>query len=226
MLSRLTEKINELTQRARPWIPFTALNTVSKKINKDTQTLLDVGCGPGWPARFFKRKQRYYIVGADIFKPYLVGCKKQRIHDDYIRCDIRNLPFQDRSFDTVVCMEVLEHLEREDGEKMLRAIERVARKQVILSTPMGIYRQKPYDENPHQEHKCIWTLAEMRNLGYLVRPLGLRDIGGREGFIARLPGLLAPLGDLIWVLAGPVVRFFPSLGGNMVCWKKTTLSSA
>jgi SAM-dependent methyltransferase len=220
MSDRLKVKMNELAQRVRPWLPFTALNTVYRRINRDTRSLLDVGCGQGGPARFINRRRRYYTVGVDIFKPYLAECQRQRLHNDYIQCDVRSLPFRDRSFDTVICMEVLEHLDRPDGEVMLRAMERIARRQVILSTPMGRYRQEAYDGNPHQEHKHIWTPAEMRGLGYLVRPLGLRDIGGHGGIRARLPGFLGPLGDLLWVLAGPLVRLFPSLGGNMVCWKQ------
>ncbi|MBD3380379.1 MAG: methyltransferase domain-containing protein [Candidatus Omnitrophica bacterium] len=52
--------------------------------------------------------------------------------------------FQDRSFDTVVCMEVLEHTD--DIGKAAREMLRVARKRVIVTVP---YKEE------HKEYLCI-----------------------------------------------------------------------
>ncbi len=52
-----------------------------------------------------------------------------------IVADIRNLPFDDNSFDAVVAFEVLEHLPFEYFEKSLKEINRVTKKSAIISLP-------------------------------------------------------------------------------------------
>jgi SAM-dependent methyltransferase len=181
---------------------------------------LDIGCGKGEPMRFINRDKQFYAVGVDIFELYLRQCRHQNIHNDYVLCDVRRLPFREKSFNTVLCLEVLEHLERGDGQRLLQAIEKIARHQVIISTPAGTYKQEAYDDNPHQEHRYIWIPSEMKRFGYKVRGCGLRNIRGMSGIQSPLPKVLRPLVDIVWILAGPLVHFFPKLGGDMVCTKE------
>lgn len=105
-----------IKSKIRPYIPFTVLNTVWRHIGPETGTILDVGCGKGEPAMFINRNGGYFTIGLDAFDPYLKHCKTCGIHDTYIQADVRSLPFTDNSFDSVICLEVLEHLEKEDGE--------------------------------------------------------------------------------------------------------------
>jgi SAM-dependent methyltransferase len=219
-LDRLIARVDERAWKARPYVPFTALNTVWRSLDKQAQSILDVGCGQGGPMKFINRHKRFYTVGVDIFEPYMSEGKRQGIHDEYVLCDVRKLPFPRKSFDIVLCMEVLEHLEREAGLKLLASLEEIARKQVIISTPVGRYKQRPYDQNPHQEHKTIWSPNELKRLGYQVRGHGIRKIGGREGLVSRLPAIVQPLGYIIWIVAGPLVHFLPGLAGDMVCIKQ------
>ncbi len=82
---------------------------------------------------------RLEVVGIDIFKSYLDEAKGKGVYQELILGDVRHLPLKDKSFDVVICMEVLEHLEKVDGEKLLGELERVAKRQVLLSTPVGKY---------------------------------------------------------------------------------------
>ncbi|MCL0053364.1 class I SAM-dependent methyltransferase [Dehalococcoidales bacterium] len=115
-------------------------------------------------------------MGIDIFKPYLLEARAKGVFSDLILGDVRFLPFKDKSFDVTICMEVLEHLDKEDGEKLLGGLERVARKQILLTTPVGKYVQHPYDGNPYQEHKYIWNEKELKKRGYKVKGLGIRGL--------------------------------------------------
>jgi SAM-dependent methyltransferase len=202
-----------------PWIPFTALNTVCRKIDKKGKSLLDAGCGKGAPLQYLNRKGTYWAVGADIFEPYLRQCRIKLVHNDYVLCDISRLPFKDASFDIVLCLEVLEHLDRSQGEKLLKELERVACRQVILSTPAGRYEQTTYDANSYQEHRYCWHPAELKKLGYKVNGAGLRNLGGKAGIQSPFPTPLKWLVNLIWVLAGPLTYYFPPMAGDMVCVK-------
>lgn len=47
----------------------------------------------------------------------------------------------DRSVDTVFALDVIEHFEKEDGLKFIKEAERVAKKQIAIFTPFGLYPQ-------------------------------------------------------------------------------------
>jgi len=49
--------------------------------------------------------------------------------------DIRNLPFEDNSFDVVMACEVLEHIPFDDFEKALGELRRVSKNYVVISLP-------------------------------------------------------------------------------------------
>lgn len=62
-------------------------------------------------------------MGIDIFRPYLEEVRRKGVYHDLILGDVRFLPFKEKSFDAVICMEVLEHLERQDGERLPLRLE-------------------------------------------------------------------------------------------------------
>ena len=49
--------------------------------------------------------------------------------------DVRNLPFKNNKFDTVLCAEVLEHLLFSDFTKALNEIKRVSKNYIVLTLP-------------------------------------------------------------------------------------------
>ena len=205
--------------KARPYVRFTALNTVWSCLDKDSKSILDLGCGKCEPMRFINRNKLFYAVGLDIFKPYLNGLKKLHIHNDYILCDITKLPVRPRCVDVALCTEVLEHLERKPGRELLGSMEKIARKQVIVTSPVGEYEQLAYDGNRYQKHKWIWSPFELAHLGYRVIGVGFRNLSGESGLSARF-NILKPFNELIWILAGPFSYFMPFMAGDMICVKK------
>lgn len=219
-LQQVADTLEQAAQRARPYVPFTALNTVWRSLDGGVRSVLDVGCGRGRPMGFLKSRRPLLAVGIDIFAPYLAECQRKASHDGHVLCDVRYLPFQRKSFDAVLCLEVLEHLEEEEGRKLLLAMEEIARLQVIISTPTGSHPQRGYDGNAYQEHRFLWPPAAMRRLGYRVVGHGLRNLGGMAGVQSSLPKALWPLVHIGWVLAGPFVRLVPEMGADMVCVKR------
>lgn len=166
------------------------------------------------------KHRRLFSIGADIFQPSLKECKRQGIHDEYVLCDVRRLPFQRKSFDIVLCLEVLEHLEKEGAKSFLNQLEEIGRRQVIISTPGGACKQQAYDRNPYQEHKSSWSVAELKNLGYKVRGFGFRGMYGDQGLRSNLPKIAIPFAHIIWGLSSLFTFFSPELAGDMVCTKK------
>ena len=214
--NKFLDKINTfLVCKARPYVPFTPPNVAWWNLDKGGRSILDLGCGQGTAMKFINRYQKFLTLGVDIFMPYLRECKGQGTHNEYVLCDILSLPFQGKSFDIVLCMEVLEHLPKEEGLELIKAIEGIARKQLIITTPVGMYKQEAFSDNPHQKHRSAWSPGELTKLGFKVRGLGFPNIGGKR-LTNRLPGIIEPLGHLVWVLSGPFVYFLPNLAGIMV----------
>ena len=185
---------------------------------KTVQTILDVGCGSGEPMGFFKRKGNFFAVGVDIFIPYLRWCKAHNTHDDFVRCDVKFLPFKESSFDLVMSLEVIEHLTKKSAEEMLANFEKIAKFQVIISTPVGKQMQDELDENQYQEHQSGWYPQDLLSLGYAVKGLGFPLIHGLR-LTDLLPKQLNLLGHVFWLLSSPIFYSFPSSAGSMICVK-------
>lgn len=83
--------------------------------------------------------------------------------------------FGEDAFDVVQACCVLEHLERADGEKFLADAARVARRAVLIFTPLG-FQPSPAEErdphNPYQKHLSGWTREELEARGFETVPWG------------------------------------------------------
>ncbi|MEM3871082.1 MAG: class I SAM-dependent methyltransferase [Nitrososphaeria archaeon] len=146
---------------------------ILEQIPVDIDSLLDVGCGRGIigaMVRIYRTPKR--LVGIDAFRPYLDFCRHHNFYDELYEYDLRNsLPFSDKEFDVATCIEVIEHLPKNDGARLLLELERIAKK-VIITTPNIFFPQKNYDDNPFQKHLSIWSAEDFRELGYEVRGVG------------------------------------------------------
>jgi SAM-dependent methyltransferase len=204
----------------RSFLPLPSWWTISKHLDKGGKSLLDVGCGRGGPIEFINRKRRLFSVGADIFQPYLLHCRAAGFYDDLVRCDVRFLPFGSGTFDIVLCSEVLEHLQPHEAAHLIADMEERARRQVIITAPVGHCHQEEYDGNPYQAHRSAWTPEDFRQLGYAVRGSGLRGMGGLVAQeTSPLPEWLRLVANAVWMLGTPFSYYFPRIGGNMVCIK-------
>ena len=137
----------------------------------ETKAILDIGCGTGEVAEAIKiRNAGQYMIGADISTKRLAIAKKNRVLDDFVLCDIRFLPFRNNSVDSVLCLEVIEHLEKSEGTEVLKDLEKVGRKQVIVTTPVG-YAKEPstISDLEFLKHLSGWTPLEFKDRGYKVR---------------------------------------------------------
>ena len=136
---------------------------------RDCASVLDLGCGPDSPIKYCKVA---YSVGVDAFEAYIKESWKRKIHNKYILEDITTVNFKPDGFDAVILIDVLEHLEKEEGRKLLEKAERWARKKVIISTPNGYLPQRSIDNNPFQKHRSGWEVAELARLSYRAYGMG------------------------------------------------------
>ncbi|MEE8484918.1 MAG: class I SAM-dependent methyltransferase [Nitrospinota bacterium] len=148
--------------------PFPDLIVELKKAVAGCETLLDVGCGTCSPIESFSKK--IFCVGLDIHQPSVEKSKAKNIHNEYRILDVMEIErhFKPASFECVLALEIIEHMEKEDGRKLLEMAERIAEKRVVIYTPNGFLKQDEYDDNPWQVHKSGWTVKDMQERGYRV----------------------------------------------------------
>lgn len=172
------------------------LSLLSKEI-KDDWRVLDVGCGRISALREVHKGS--YRVGLDIYEPYIHIIRDLSIHNAYVLGDVRALPFKSHSFDCAVATEILEHLDKQDGLTMIKEIERVVKRKILMTTPNGFLpTYAGPDDNPNERHLCGYTASELENLGFRVWGYhGLKILWmikhGQSVFRFSLPKILSNL---------------------------------
>lgn len=183
LLSNLRQKLVNLGD-------FFYYKSLGKNL-KGMKTVLDVGCGSCSPLA--KIKKTFYSVGFDAYEPSIKKSKKIKIHDKYKLGDVKSInnSFKSKSFDAVVALDIIEHLNRKEGLNLLENIEKIAKKKIIILTPCGFTDQDPYDNNPFQIHKSGWTVPDFEKKGYHVYGMrGFKFIRGEYATIKYKPWIL------------------------------------
>lgn len=136
-----------------------------RKLTRYDNLILDIGCGNNSPCQVIKNKR---IVGLDGFLPYIIESKGKGIHDDYVLCDIRYMPIKNKTVDTIVALEVIEHFDFFSGSNLLKCFENIAKNRIIVSTPNGWLHQNEFDGNHYQKHLSAWYPRNFVNRNYKV----------------------------------------------------------
>ena len=150
-------------------------------------SVLDVGCGVTLTMRQLGVSQS---CGAEGYEPSFLEAKRRNTHDQLVQCDVRDLSkhFQPRQFDACLALDVIEHLTKPDGLKLMADMEKIARKRVIFFTPSGFLEQHHASNDDLQEHLSGWEAAEMERLGYRVTgQLGPRNLRGPYHAVKHSP---------------------------------------
>jgi len=155
------------------------------------RSVLDVGCGRASPLA--STGYAGFKVGIDIARADLAEARRSGTHDQLVRADVARIGdlVRPKSFDAVVCLDVIEHLEREQALALLATLESLARRRVVVFTPNGFVPQPPTADNPYQEHLSGFTTSDLRERGYTVRGMhGLWFVFGAFGETRLAPGAL------------------------------------
>ncbi len=188
----------------------------------DCASLLDVGCGAGSPIEQIAPRMTR-VVGVDAFAPALAAARATGLYTDVRELDVMAIggAFEPRAFDAVLAADLLEHLPKTDGHRLLDAMERIAARRVIIFTPNGFVEQDEEDGNPHQAHRSGWTVAEFEARGYRVKGIsGWKPLRGRKAAVRWPPRVLWVRVSLLtqrWVEARPEKAF------SLLCVKDAAL---
>ncbi len=146
---------------------------VSKRVSK-VDKILDIGCHGGLFTSFLvKSAKARKVYGIDVSKEAIKLAKKRIKKGIFRVANAHNLPFKDEFFDSVFCLEVLEHVE--DPKKVLREMRRVMRKGgyglVLVPTDSLLFKIIWWGWNrfnPVWKHTHIQSFTESR-LDELIR---------------------------------------------------------
>jgi hypothetical protein len=133
-------------------------------------SILDVACGLSLKSKFIPAQIR---VGVDIYEKYFDHIEAQ-VPYVVLKYDVRKLRdiFVPKSFDLVIALDIVEHLEKEESLEMMRQCEEIARKAVIIETPKGYIPQNldilGHGGHEYQTHRSGWEQKEFEDLNYKV----------------------------------------------------------
>lgn len=113
--------------------------------------VLDAGCGTGYGTVILAEAGASKVTGIDLAAD-AVSTASDRLGDlgAVVQGDLRELPFEDDSFDLIVCFEAIEHIA--DGPAVIAEFRRVLRPDglLLISSPNpGVYP----DGNEHHVHE-------------------------------------------------------------------------
>lgn len=181
------------------------------------RSVLDVGCGSLSPLGSVGFDG--FSVGLDLSWPALAAARARGHHAALVQADAATVDrvFRPASVDAVVALDVIEHLERARAIELITALEYVARRRVVIFTPNGYVPQPATPENPHQEHRSGFGVADMRALGYSVR--GINGLGCLCGPFAESRWAPGALWRRVSDLTAPLVYRVPRLAFALLCVK-------
>jgi len=147
---------------------------------RSVSSILDVGCGLSLKSQYLTADIR---VGLDAYKPFLEAIETEVPYVPmYLNALSMGACFLPNSFDVVLLLDVLEHMDAEDALSTIETAEILARKAVIIETPLGFIPQDidiwGLGGDKWQTHRSGWTEDAFQSQGYAVfrRPYTMTDV--------------------------------------------------
>ncbi len=122
--------------------------------------ILDIGCGTGFNLEYLQQQQYEDVVGLDISPEGLSFCQSRDLNQ-LVCSDGTKPPFQAQSFDVIIALDLIEHLQ--DDVSALQALAHLLKPQgsLVIFTPAFNFLWGLQDEVSH--HYRRYTTSELRH---------------------------------------------------------------
>ncbi len=164
----------------------------------EVRRALDLGCGSSSFLSAFRPDVR--TAGIDAFEGAIEKARANQLHDDYLVADLLKLEadeimerFGGEPFDLVAAYDVIEHLPKKEGYRLIEKCEALTSKYVLIQTPNGFLPQGPEFGNIYQRHLSGWFAQDFEGYGFDVHgSTGTKLFHGYAGELKyNVPGALA-----------------------------------
>ena len=169
------------------WCNADEIHSIATGQIKKVSSVLDIGCGI--------RPQSYispdFLICAEPYHEYVEILKSNLADTNTIILPFRALDalkmLTSKSVDSIFMIDVIEHMEKEVGLQVLEECNRVARKQIIIYTPLGYMPQEVHgkvdawglDGGEWQDHKSGWYPEDFAEWSIVAcRELHFEDFKG------------------------------------------------
>ncbi|MHA2642822.1 MAG: class I SAM-dependent methyltransferase [bacterium JZ-2024 1] len=138
----------------------------------DCQSVLELGCGSGDNLCFLNNVK--VRVGVDIFEPCVRKAVERTDSIVYLKADAFTALtlFPEETFDAILMIDFIEHIERGRAELLIHYAKMVSRKKIIIFTPNGFVPQTTDDRglgnDYYMTHRSGWTAESLLALGFDV----------------------------------------------------------
>ena len=178
------DHMDALYNSANPLVKFVhnqRLNQIVKMISCQNEKILDAGCGEGHLIqKLYLKNEKNSYYGIDIAKIALQEAKKRCPYAKLYKMNLSKINFQNESFDTIICTEVLEHIY--EYKNVIKELKRVLKRNgdFIISFPNEILwtisrfflRKKPIKVPDHVNHFMPNNIKSLMGL-QLISKIGL-----------------------------------------------------
>lgn len=132
--------LNTISRNRKTDLNQGCIDFILDNLDDSKETVIDIGCGNGFMlSEISKKKPNKTLFGYDLKKPESEMCY------EFIQGNVEKLPFDDDSFDTVICCHTVEHLLSLD--QCIIELVRITKKQLIIVTPCQRYFYYTLDEH-------------------------------------------------------------------------------
>jgi len=139
--------------------------------------VLEIPCGVGWGTSLLQHTE--LLVGVDLSEEAIEYARTNYGHTAIFQVgDMRQLVFEDKSFDLVICLEGIEHVPVEIAERFTREAARVLAPsgRIILTNPLPDPNRP---KNPYHVHEYeLDELKELLSPFFKTELSEIRNIGG------------------------------------------------
>lgn len=214
-------------------IPFSTYWSIEKAVGFEKKNVLDVGCGEGKKMGILNYHKNWKVTGIEIYEPDAAIARSSGTYEKVIIGNLKdfNKIYSGKKFDVVFCSEVVEHLNKNDGLKLIEEMERVGKK-IVITTPKGFVAKHEAcffeGDNIYQVHLSGWEIAEFRKMGYQVFGSGVNFIHrennfsqkiGNYKFLAPIKSIIGFLENLLAYLLSPLSYYFPNFATTLLAVK-------
>ena len=141
------------------WFDRNTLLRIIRYWIREVDVVLDIGCGIR-PQGFFKPKLHLCSEPHGEYVEVLRQKSAEWTNIAVLQATAQEVVkfFPDKSLDSVFMLDVLEHLDKEDGERLIGQCERIARRQIIVFAPLGFVPQEfhPAEKDGWGLHGAVW----------------------------------------------------------------------